>query len=65
MKKLLLPLLVLGLATSAFAGAACGSGCDKPKAPACQCGDACKTKCGDKGECTKQKCDAPKSEEKK
>lgn len=55
MKKLLLPLLVLGLATSAFAGTACGTGCDKPKDSAHTCGEACKEKCGDK-----KTCDAPK-----
>lgn len=65
MKKLLLPLLVLGLASAAFAGTACGSGCDKPKAPACACGDGCKEKCGDKCACAKQQCDAPKTETKK
>mgnify|MGYP001769305290 CR=1 FL=1 len=65
MKKILLPLLVLGLATTAFAGTACGSGCDKPQAPACQCGDGCKTKCGDKCDCAKQQCYAPKAETKK
>ncbi len=70
MKKLLLPLLALGLASSAFAGTACGSGgCDKPQAPACQCGaksaDDCKKHCGDKCDCTKQQCDAPKAETKK
>ena len=65
MKKFLLPLLVLGLATTAFAGTGCGSGCDKPQAPACQCGDGCKTKCGDKCECAKKQCDAPKPQEKK
>lgn len=65
MKKLLLPLLVLGLATSAFAGTGCGSGCDKPQAPACKCGDACKDKCGAKCECAKPQCDAPKTETKK
>ena len=60
MKKFLLPLLILGLATSAFAGTGCGTGCDKSKAPACACGDGCKEKCGDKCACAKQGCDAPK-----
>lgn len=63
MKKFLLPLLVLGLVTTAFAGT-CGSGCDKPQAPACKCGDACKEKCGDKCDCAKKQCDAPKTDKK-
>ncbi len=67
MKKILLPLLVLGLASAAYAGAACGSGsCDKPQAPAaCKCGEKCKDSCGDKCECGKKHCDAPKPETKK
>ncbi len=69
MKKFILPLLVLGFVSSAFAGN-CGScATDKPQAPACQCGaksaDECKKHCGDKCDCTKQKCDAPKPEPKK
>ncbi len=70
MKKLLLPLAILGLATSAFAGSSCASGsCDKPQAPACQCGaksaDECHKHCGDKCDCAKQHSEAPKPETKK
>ena len=66
MKKFyLLPLLALGLASTAFAGSACGSGCDKPKEPSCQCGDACKGKCGDKCACAADKAETPKADTKK
>ena len=70
MKKFLLPVLVLGLASTGFAGTSCGSGCaaaaDKP---ACKCGaksaDECHKHCGDKCDCTKHQADAPKPETKK
>lgn len=70
MKFILLPLLALGLVTSAFAGSSCSTcATDKPQAPACSCGaksaDECHKHCGDKCDCTKQKCDAPKPETKK
>lgn len=62
MKLLLLPLLVLGLAASAFAADPAPTA-DKPKEPACQCGaksaDDCHKHCGDKCGCTKAHCNAP------
>lgn len=66
MKKFLLPLLVLGLATVTYAGDSCHNG-DKPKNAACQCGaksaDDCHKHCSDKCDCTKAHCDAPKPQQ--
>lgn len=46
MKKLILPLLVLGLASMSYAGSSCGTGgCDKPQAPDTK--EKCAEKCPD------------------
>ena len=61
-KSLLLSVVALGLASFAFAG-------DTTDKPACNCGaksvEECHKHCGDKCDCAKQHCDAPKPEPKK